>query len=215
MMAAIIILLILIALAARAGVSYIVQYRGHAAVNAWWKQPVDKQPSLVVWKDMLNSVDRTLSFDPKNPDLYEVKGRIYYYRANFLEQEKRKKHDYFDKAKASFQQVTQLRPTWPYGYLNLLFTKLMIQEFDGEMNQSLQHLIHIGPWEKAVLSDLVKVILYTWPNLNVESKEVAKKYLQLVAEKRTGELRRVLKDENLKRAFCKDVFLGKELAECL
>ncbi|PCH54270.1 MAG: hypothetical protein COC22_00505 [Flavobacteriaceae bacterium] len=207
-MCAIVVLLVLIVFSVRAGVSYVVQYRAHAAIDLWQQSP-DKQPRLNAWQDMLSSVEKALVFDVKNADLQSALARLYFYRASNMNASTQQALQYYKQAMWHYRTVITLRPAWPYGYLNFLFGKIIVGELDAEMRQSLLHLIQLSPWEKNTLSDTVKVAVFVWPHLDKKSQQVVRPYLLLAADKRKDQVILALQEKSLKERFCKQIVMAK------
>lgn len=213
MMFAVVVLLVLIVFSTRAGVSYVVQYRAHAAIDLW-QQSSDKQPSLGVWQGMLNSVEGMLPFDMNNADLQSALARLYFYRARNMDASVKQSLQDYQQAILGYRTVITLRPAWPYGYLNLLYSKIFVGELDAEMRHSLLHLIQLSPWEKNTLSDIVKVAVFVWPYLDKESQEVVRSYLLLASEKRKGQVMLALRGKPLKERFCQKIMIGEVSSLC-
>jgi hypothetical protein len=213
MILTVILLLIFLIFALRVGVSYVVQYRANTAVYLW-QQSLDNRPTLNEWQDTLGLVETMLAFDDKNPELLNVRGRLYFYRArNMAESVKKSLQDY-KHAMVDYRAVIALRPAWPHGYLNLLYSKMLANEVDAEMRHSLLSLIKLAPWEKATLIDTVKAAVFAWASLDVKGKQVVKSYLLSVSDKRKGEVRLALSDSHYQAYFCKQIVKGETVALC-
>jgi len=213
MMLTIVILLVLIGFSSRTGVSYVVQYRAHAAIDLWQQSP-DKRPTLSVWQDMLGLVEGMLAFDINNADLQNALARLYFYRARNMDASVEQSLQDYKQAKVGYRAVITLRPTWPYGYLNLLYSKIFAGELDVEVRASLLNLIRLSPWEKNTLSDTVKVAVFVWPHLDKKSQSVVRTYLLLASEKRKGEVALALKESQLKDRFCQNIVTGETISVC-
>jgi len=197
----------------RTGVSYVVQYRTNAAIYVW-QQSLAKKPSLNEWQDMLDSVEDMLVFDDKNPELLNVRGLLYFYRARNMPESVQKSLQDYKHAMVDYRAVIALRPAWPYGYHNLLYSKMLANEVDAEMHHSLLNLIKLAPWEKATLLDTVKASVFAWASLDVQSRKVVKSYLLSVSDKRQGEVRLALSDRRYQAYFCKQIVKGETVALC-
>ncbi len=213
MMLAIIILLVLLGFAARAGVSYIVQYRAHTSLD-FWQESLDHKPSLDEWQAMLDSVSSMINFDAGNPALQNARARLYYYRAANMGESKQQSIQYYKLALEGYRVVIVLRPAWPYGYLNLLYSKILLNELDAEMIHSLLSVIKLSPWEKASLSSTVKAAVFVWSSLDVKSQKIVKPYLLRVLDKRKAEVVTALKESQLTGYFCKEVVKGEDVVLC-
>jgi len=209
----VILLLVFLVFALRTGVSYVVQYRANAVVYSW-QQSLDKRPTLNEWQDTLGLVEAMLAFDDKNPELLNVRGRLYFYRAQNMTKSVKESLQDYKHAMVDYRAVIALRPAWPHGYLNLLYSKMLANEVDAEMHHSLLSLIKLAPWEKATLLDTVKASIFAWASLDVKSKQVVKSYLLSVSEKRKGEVSLALKDNHYKAYFCKQIVKGETVALC-
>lgn len=213
MMFVIILLLILLGFSARAGVSYVVQYRAHAAINLWQKS-LDNKPSLAVWQDMLDSVKGMLDVDAGNPVLYNVQARLYFYRARNMDVSAQQSSQDYKQAMQGYRTVIAARPAWPYAYLSLLYSKILAHELDAEMVHSLLSVIKLSPWEKASLSDTVKAAVFVWSSLDAESRQIVKSYLLRVSDKRKGEVVLALKESRLTEYFCKNIAKNEAVSVC-
>ncbi len=213
MMLAIIILLLLIAFAARAGLSYVAQYRVNAAIDGW-QLSLNKKSSLDDWQNMLSSLETMLEFDGRNPDLHNAKARLYAYRAARIDTDRGQRSEDYKQAMQGYRTVIALRPAWPYGYVNLLYAKVFNGELDAEMQHSLLRAIKLSPWEKNTLPDIVKVAVFVWPGLDMQSKKITKAYLLQASEKRRGEFEKALISSQLKDYFCQTIVKTDRLTLC-
>ena len=213
MMVAIIILLLLIGFSARAGLSYVAQYRVNAAIDRW-QLSSDKKTSLSDWQNLFASLETMLAIDGGNPDLHNAKARLYAYRAGKIDTDSGQRSEDYKQAMQGYRTVIALRPAWPYGYVNLLYAKVFNGELDAEMQHSLLRAIKLSPWEKNTLPDIVKVAVFVWPSLDMESKKVAKAYLLEASEKRRGEFEKALKSSQLKDYFCQTIVKTDRLTLC-
>jgi len=210
MLFAVIFLLVLLVFSLRLGVSYVVQYRAYAAIFHWQQS----KPSLNDWQGMFDSVNGMLSLDTENAELLNVRGRLYFYRAKNMDESSQQSLQDYKHAMVDYRAVIALRPTWPHGFHNLLYTKVATNELDAEMRHSLLSLIKLGPWEKATLTDTVKAAVFAWYSLDVPSKNIVKSYVLSASEKRKGEVRIALKDKHYHAYFCKEIVKGEAVSLC-
>lgn len=55
----------------------------------------------------------------------------------------------------SLRTAASQRPTWPYVWADLAYTKLMLLELDDEFTRALQQAQHFGPWRIQINRKLV------------------------------------------------------------
>lgn len=205
----VLVLLYLIIFSARSGLSYISQYRLHATIDGWQKGEGD-QPSLTGWQEMESMAVEALGSDSTNPDLHNALGRLYDYRGIAMSGPDQQRIEYAKKATVQYRQVIRLRPTWPYGYFNLMNSKAGIGALDAEFRQTLLRLIELAPWEENTLPGIVQVSTYAWPYLDIKSRIPIKEYLLLAAEKRMADVRKALRKKKLTVIFCAVIAHGEK-----
>jgi len=191
----------LIMFSARSGLSYIAQYRLHAAIDSWIKNS-DQKPLLNEWQEMQSMAADALAADTSNPDLHNGLGRLHEYRASSMALSKQESLQQMQHAIQHYRQVILLRPAWPYGYLNLVSSKARIGALDTEFSQSLLQLVKRAPWERNTLPAIVEYSTYAWPHLQKGTRTQLQPYLLQAAEKRTKDVKKSLQQTNLLNFFC-------------
>lgn len=79
-------------------------------------------------------------------------------------------------AKRLYQQALSKSPYWVYNWLGIVETKLLLQEYDQELEQALLKSMELGYYETTVQHQLISQAL---PSLKLFSQQVQKKLLQL------------------------------------
>jgi len=192
----------LIIFSARAGKSYVSQYRINATIDRWQHRAAINRPTLNRWQAMESIAIDALNSDSSNPDLQNALGRLYDYRAALMSDTGQHAIEYSRKAIDHYRTVISLRPVWPYGYLNLLYSKARTRVFDREFRHHLLRLIALAPWEKSTLPDIVQLASDAWLYLDIETRKQLKVYLLLAANQRTDDARKALKQRQQLGFFC-------------
>ncbi|MBL1262361.1 hypothetical protein [Candidatus Methylomicrobium oryzae] len=64
----------------------------------------------------------------------------------------------------------RLTPSWPYLWSRLVVSKLVLQQFDEELNGAMERAVNLGRWERSVQYDLALLGLNSWPNLRGKAR---------------------------------------------
>ena len=70
----------------------------------------------------------------------------------------------------SYQIAIDLRPTWPYIWLNLAYTRLGLALTDNTFNQALNKAFLLGQWRIDIIRHVADIGLAAWDDLASETK---------------------------------------------
>ena len=77
-----------------------------------------------------------------------------------------------ESAADNFRQALNVRPLWPYSWVNLLSAKDKLGQADMEFNIALQNSAALGPWEPRVQLQVVDSGLRYWGKLGSTEREL-------------------------------------------
>ncbi|WP_415893559.1 hypothetical protein ACMXYN_03755 [Neptuniibacter sp. PT8_73] len=144
-------------------------YKVRFAVESWQKEKA--LPELGQIDKALIDAEGALTWEDTNPEYYELKARVLYYKA-LVEGVDGAGRDALVNAKQLHIQAAELRPRWPYSWANIVLMKAHMNEFDEEFNQSLLNAEQYGPWEQSVHLTLAHAGAISWSNLSAEQKSI-------------------------------------------
>ncbi|WP_067869653.1 hypothetical protein [Neptuniibacter marinus] len=174
-------------------------YKVRYALERW--QDTSVLPQLQEVSDVLADSNRALSWEARNPEYVELKGRVLYYRALALGLDDQGLVD-ISRAKTLHQQALELRPRWPYSWANLVLMKSYLKEFDEEYHQALINSLKFGPWEKSVHLTLSHAAALSWRALSLEQKRLFAKNIERGIVRNMPEIRSILSVYNRKSSIC-------------
>ncbi|MDH4610285.1 hypothetical protein [Pseudomonas sp. BN102] len=157
--------IVLLVSGARILLAGIASYQTEAFISSWDKR--DTEPSARAWEVAHSAAQRAISLYPvADGDRLDRLARIYSWKqfrqpyADPAAQESRRA------ALAAFRAAVAARPSWPYTWSGLAYSKLYLQEFDGEFDQALDQAFQLGPWRIGVNRELVEIGFSAWPHLS-------------------------------------------------
>lgn len=149
----------------------IASYQAEAFIGVWEK--AGKEPDARAWQIAHDAAQRAISLYPvANGDYLDRLGRIHSWQ--------RFRHSYGDPAATrsrhaaldAYRASVAARPTWPYTWERLAHTKIFLQEFDGEFDQSLSRAFQLGPWRIGVNRELAEIGFSVWPRLDDKQRQI-------------------------------------------
>ena len=143
----------------------VASYQVQAFLNAWSAK--SQEPSPRAWQIARDAAQRAVDLYPgRNGEYLERLGRIQQWQqfrqpfgAPQAEASRRA-------ALEAFRAASQARPTWPYTWVALAFTKLYLLEFDDEFAHALQQAHSLGPTRIDINRTLAEIGLLAWPQLD-------------------------------------------------
>ncbi len=182
------------------GTAYLNQYRVNAMLDRWYAH--SDAATLPEWQELELFALSSLQGNEDNATMLNAVGRLYDYRSAKMEKSWREKKLYGEQAIVYYWQVTQNRPAWPYGWMNLALSRARLNMFDDEFERSLLQLLQTGPWESATLPTIVQLSLFSWRYLDADSHQLILDYFITAQEKRSGEVARVVKSSGRLGFYC-------------
>jgi len=181
------------------GMAYVDQYRINASIDRW--QRADKPLTDNDWRDLQGFARQALARYPDSVDLINAVGRLYDFRAGMTADHKTGR-SMLIKARGYYEQVTRLRPAWPYGWLNLAWVKARMGEPDREFRRAFMRLLVLAPWERNTLPSLVQLGVYGWRYLKPNEQRRLTGYFTLAEQARRGDMRGALKASGQLQHYC-------------
>jgi len=185
----------------RAGADYVLQYRVNTTLDRW--QQSGKPVDLPQWQQLLADAETGVLASPNDADLENGLGRLYDFRATSMAESADQRKRFYASAADHYKQVIRLRPAWPYGWMNLTMLIAKAGIFDRTFMHALKQTIHLAPWERTTLPNLVRLSVFAWPYMPAADRRVIGAYLIRAAEQRSGEVRRALQQDHRVEFFCR------------
>ena len=115
-------------------------------------------------------------------------------------------HDSAEKSLYYSRRALRLRPSWPYLWVELILSKLALEQFDDELTGALERALTLGPWEGPVLEDIAFSGLEYWDELNTDARKSIYAALDktFIIQNNKGEVVKELKDHENFAQFCTD-----------
>jgi len=194
-------LVYLLAQSVMSGVDYLNQHQVNTALDKWYES--GEAASLIEWEDletlMLSSGNRNGS----NTMALHTLGRLYDYRSTKMSKSRKEQLLYGERAIAYYKLVTQKRPVWPYGWMNLALAKARLGHLDDEFKLALYKLLKTGPWEQITLPAIMQLSLYAWHNLDDRSHEQLLDFYLVAQDKRAADVQKVLQTSGKLEFYCR------------
>ena len=188
-------------LAFRAGADYVLQYRVNTTLDRW--QESGKSVDVPQWEQLLADAEAGVLKSPNDADLENGLGRLYDFRATVMAESADQRKYFYALAADHYKQVIRLRPAWPFGWMNLTILMANAGIFDRTFMHALKQTIHLAPWERTTLPNLVRLSVFAWPYMPAADRRVIGAYLINAAEQRRGEVRQALEQDHRIDFFCR------------
>ncbi len=162
----IVLLAFLIVSITRLGVADIYAQASYRTLKAWQLSPFEMSDKK--WDDIQNDLERAREFDPANPELLMALGQAH--EGRFADAGIQLPEGRTDREQALeyYRQSVQLRPGWPYGWIDLALVKYRLGELDREFHDAVLLSLELGPSEPGVQKVLIEIGLHGWNDVNDE-----------------------------------------------
>ena len=140
----------LAALAALAALSVPASQRGAADLVAFGaRHGLDRAglPTVEASARARQRLERAIELDGGNPGHHEYLARWYEHAGAYRQ------------ALGHFRTALEARPAWPYAWANVARVKLRLGELDGEFDSAMRQAARLGPWERGVQLEVVRIAL--------------------------------------------------------
>lgn len=137
-----------------------------------WQQK-GEPPTAEAWQIAYQAANNAIR-------LYPVVNGEYYSHLGLIWQWKQYQNFFGDiEAKHSRQQAVEAyriavtaRPSWPYDWANLAFSKVRLLEFDDEYKAALHKAMEFGPWRIGINKQVAEMGLISWDELDQPTKDL-------------------------------------------
>jgi len=106
---------------------------------------------------------------PGNPELLQQGGRVYEWRSIVGTDPVASQQD-IQAAIGAYRRSLQVRPAWPYTWLDLATAKARANEFDDEFQNAFAAAQRFGPWEEQIQRDGLALGLASWGSLSAANR---------------------------------------------
>ncbi len=148
----------------------IADYQTDAFLKAWSKAQVE--PDARAWAIAEAAAQRAVALSPAaDGQRYDRLGQVYswqYYRQPYAAAQATASRR---AALEAYRTAVELRPTWPYTWVRLAYSKQMLQEFDAEFAHALSQAATLGPTRIGVHQELAALGLSAWQQLTPEQRQ--------------------------------------------
>jgi tetratricopeptide (TPR) repeat protein len=175
-MALMFVCVLVIFFALKLGLSDIYAYQAKRYVLRWETTGAIKQEKDIA--KALNYITKARSLEPNVPNYAEIEAQIliwqFYQQRLNLPPEQQKA--LLQQALSLYQQALFYRPSWPFAWLGVVDTKVLLGEFDQELNQAIERSITLGGFEAPIQFGLINI---TFNHLNRFDSETRKTLLAM------------------------------------
>ncbi len=162
----IILLCISVVRVAKLGIADIHAYSSYRAIRAWQLSPFEMSDKE--WSEIQNDLEMARKFDPENPELLMALGLAHEGRFANSAVKFSDARESREQALVYYRQSVNLRPSWPYGWIDLALVKYRLGELDQEFYDAAALSLELGPWEPGVQKVIIEIGLHGWKDLNDE-----------------------------------------------
>jgi len=137
-----------------------------------WQQR-GEQPADDAWQIAYEAATKAIELYPvENGEYYSGLGLVWQWKQyhNFFG-DFEAKHSR-QQALAAYRIAVIARPSWPYDWANLAFSKVRLLEFDNEYKAALHKAVELGPWRIGINKQVAEMGLISWPELDLATQEI-------------------------------------------
>lgn len=148
----------------------IAGYQAQVFLDDWSLN--SKAPSENAIAVAKRAAERALAFYPgSNGDYYDRLGQVEEWQAVGTRYGEAAAQPARQAALEAYRRAVEIRPDWPYSWVQLATIKLRMLEFDEEFDAALSRSFETGPWLIAINSRLAEIGLVAWSRLDEAQQE--------------------------------------------
>ncbi len=145
-----------------AGISH---FQAESFLQDWGKKA--ESPSVRAFEVAEQAATRAVRMHPASSGKYlHSLGLVYQWQHQDMEPGNPQAAASRHQALQSLRAAASQRPTWPYVWADLAYTKLMLLELDDEFGRALRQAHYFGPWRIQINRKLAQIGLMAWPAMN-------------------------------------------------
>lgn len=135
-----------------------------------WKSS-GKQPDERAWSIAHQAAENAIFWYPgKDAALYNSLGRIWEWKQFTAPIGDKSASESRLQALAAYRVATELRPTWPYTWIDLAQIKARLGHIDDEFASALDQALKAGPWRANALLRITEVGMLSWDSLSQDGR---------------------------------------------
>jgi len=200
-------LLWLIYLSFSYGLADILAEQANYEMQLWENQEL----TLDTWNSTQTILQQALQFDPQNPDLLEMMGKMYDWKAkrSFSLPEQIVAHQ---RALDYFRKAAKKRPISALTWANIILIKNFLFQYDIQFATALEQAVLQAPWHPFIHHVVVYVGLSAWQHLSEKEQSLVLVTIKrgLVGRKAT-QIANLINNSQHKQAICKYSQQSQEL----
>ncbi|HIJ82712.1 MAG: hypothetical protein HW380_52 [Magnetococcales bacterium] len=144
-------------------------------------------PNQTTWELAWNRMQTAMRLDANNPDHHETIARLLQWRLQGGDGRDGAIKEKRQQALIHLRQAVSLRPTWPYGWVNLALAKYRLDQRDDELYRAMANAITTGPEERSIQMAVAKMSLSLWNKAPKDLKSLLRGNMELVFAANRGE----------------------------
>lgn len=143
----------------------IASYQAQAFVSDW--EGAGSEPDPRAWDIAHAAAQRANTLYPAaNGEYLDLLGSVHSWQHFTLPYADPVSTDSRLAARDAYRTAVAARPTWPYSWQRLAYSKAYLQEFDDEFDQAMAQAFRYGPWRVEVNRELARIGFSAWPRLD-------------------------------------------------
>jgi len=139
------------------------------AARDWKKNEL--VPTQEDWSRYQSSLDKALQHDPTNSEFYRTLGQVIEGPYRKYQLGDKEALEARTTAAEYYRESIKLRPTWPYGYVDLALVKFRLLQIDDEFYDAMFASMEYGPWEPDIQRVVSEIGMVLWNILEDRERE--------------------------------------------
>ena len=132
---------------------------------------IGKMESESNWKFQYSIMSQLYSFSPFDAQINTDLARLHEWQAINSVAWSNTAMESRNTAIGYYRATTELRPTWATGWINLIKSKTINQQFDQELLQAFSNAFRFGQNQTGIQSQIIWLGLGTWNSLDKKTKQ--------------------------------------------
>ena len=177
---------------------YAAQAKAHS--KSWRKG--GKSPKEQEWRKAEDNLIKALEHHPGFPPYLEALGELTLSRSLDFFLDDTEVSRLRQTAFGYFREDVAKRPTWPFGWANILLVKLANEESGKELAYSLKQAASLGGWDSKVQRIVTRAGFSGWSELDQSAKEAVLRIFEQAMKRQPDQTLKIASEQDALGIVC-------------
>ncbi len=182
------------------GIADIYATQAKVHIKSWRKR--GKSPNEQEWRKAEDNLVRALEYNPGFPPYLEALGELTLSRSLDFFLDDAEAGKLRQTALGYFREEVAKRPTWPFGWANILLVKLANEESGEELAYSLRQAASLGGWDSKIQRIVTRAGFSGWSELDQSAKEAVLRVFEQAMKRQPGQTLKIAGEQDALGIVC-------------